>query len=98
MNDSPRPVSSGDKGDCTTERHRTSTTEVHTRNPGSQKRTTEEAEANKKSLTNDGKKKKQSPNEGKGGASEKMLNKIEASQLSDIEFKAMVIKKLNELT
>ena len=27
-----------------------------------------------------------------------MLNEIEASQLSDTEFKAMVIRKLNELT
>ena len=27
-----------------------------------------------------------------------MLNKIQASQLSDIEFKAMVIRKLNVLT
>ena len=27
-----------------------------------------------------------------------MLNEIEASQLSNIEFKAMVIRKLNELT
>ena len=27
-----------------------------------------------------------------------MLNEIEASQLSDIEFKAIVIRKLNELT
>ena len=27
-----------------------------------------------------------------------MLNEIEASQLSDIEFKALVIRKLNELT
>ena len=31
-------------------------------------------------------------------ASEKMLNEIEASQLSDTEFKAMVIRKLTELT
>ena len=31
-------------------------------------------------------------------ASEKMLNEIEASQLSDIVFKAMVIMKLSELT
>ena len=30
--------------------------------------------------------------------SETMLNKKEASQLSDIEFKAMVIRKFNELT
>ena len=31
-------------------------------------------------------------------ASERMLNEREASQLSDIEFKAVVIRRLNELT
>ena len=36
--------------------------------------------------------------EGKGEISERMLNEIEASQQSDIEFKAMVIRKFNELT
>ena len=35
---------------------------------------------------------------GKEEASERMLNEIEASQLSNIEFKAMVIRQLNELT
>ena len=35
---------------------------------------------------------------GKEESSERMLNETEASQLSDIEFKAMVIRKLNELT
>ena len=35
---------------------------------------------------------------GKEKVSETMLNEIEASQLSDTEFKAMVIRKLNELT
>ena len=35
---------------------------------------------------------------GKEEVSEWMLNEIEASQLSDIEFKAMVIRKLTELT
>ena len=35
---------------------------------------------------------------GKEEASERMLNEIEASQLLDTEFKAMVIRKLNELT
>ena len=35
---------------------------------------------------------------GKEEASERMLNEIEKSQLSDIEFKVMVIRKLNELT
>ena len=35
---------------------------------------------------------------GKEEFSERMLNEIEASQLPDIVFKAMVIRKLNELT
>ena len=35
---------------------------------------------------------------GKEEDSQRMLNKIQATQLSDIEFKAMVIRKLNELT
>ena len=35
---------------------------------------------------------------GKEEVSERMLNEIEVSQLSDIEFKAIVIRKLNELT
>ena len=35
---------------------------------------------------------------GKKEASERMLNEIEASQLSDIEFKAMFIWKLTELS
>ena len=35
---------------------------------------------------------------GKEEASERMLTEKEASQLSDIEFKAMVIRKLDELT
>ena len=30
--------------------------------------------------------------------SERMLNEIEASQLSDIEFKTMVVRKLNNQT
>ena len=35
---------------------------------------------------------------GKEDVTEKMLNEKEASQLSDTEFKALVIRKLNELT
>ena len=35
---------------------------------------------------------------GKEEYSEKVLSEIEESQLSDIEFKAMVIRKLNELS
>ena len=35
---------------------------------------------------------------GKKETSERMLNEVEASQLSDTEFKAMVIRKFTELT
>ena len=35
---------------------------------------------------------------GKEEASERKLNEIEVSQLSDTEFKAIVIRKLTELT
>ena len=35
---------------------------------------------------------------GKEDSPERMLNEIEASQVSDIESKTMVIRKLNELT
>ena len=35
---------------------------------------------------------------GRQEASKTKLNEIEASQLSDIEFKTMVIRKLNELS
>ena len=35
---------------------------------------------------------------GKKEDSERMLNEIQASQLSETEFKAMVIRKLTELT
>ena len=35
---------------------------------------------------------------GKGEVSERMLNEKEASQLSDTEFKELVIRKLHELT
>ena len=35
---------------------------------------------------------------GKQEALERMLNEIQASQVSDIEFKAKVIRKFNELT
>ena len=68
INHSPRLVRPGDQGDCTTESHRYSTTEVYTINPGGHNRATQETEANKKSLTNNGKTKKQSLNERKGGS------------------------------
>ena len=48
----PAAYNSGDRGDFTTESHRSPTTEVHTTNSGSQNTSIYEAEANKKSLSN----------------------------------------------
>ena len=45
-----------------------------------------------------GRQRNKSQTKGKEGASERMLNEIEASQLSHSEFKALVIRKLTELT
>ena len=68
INHSARPVRSRDQGDCTTKYHRYSITEVYGKNPGGQNRATSEAETNRKSLTNNVKTKKPSPNERKGGS------------------------------
>ena len=57
----PRAASSRQQRDCNTEFHRTSIIELHTTNSSSQKRSIKEAEANKKSLTNNGKTNKHSP-------------------------------------
>ena len=45
-----------------------------------------------------GRQKNKPQSKGKEEASGRMLNEIEASQLSDMDFKAMVIRKFNELT
>ena len=81
INHSPRSVRSGDLEDCTTESHRYSTTKVYTINPGGQNRATQEAEANRKNLTNNGRQRNNLQMKGKGEVSETMLNEKEASQL-----------------
>ena len=45
-----------------------------------------------------GRKRNNPQKKGKEEASERMLTEIEASQLPDTEFKAMVIRKLTDLT
>ena len=74
INNSPRAASSVDQGDCTTESHRSATIEVHTTNLRSQNIAIEEAEAKKKSLTNNGKTKKQTPNKRRVGSIRKCAN------------------------
>ena len=63
----PTASSSGYQGDYTTESYRSPTTEVHTTNSSSQKDQFKEAEANKKSLSNNGKTEKQPPVKRTGG-------------------------------
>ena len=72
------------------------TIEVHTINPGSQNRSIQKAKANKKSLKNNGKINNPKMKR-KVEASERMLTEKEASQLSDTEFKTMVLRKPTEL-
>ena len=55
--------------------------------------------ANKNTLTKKTGRKRNNPQlKGKEEVSERMINEIEASKLSDIEFNTMVIRKLNELS
>ena len=91
--------SSGDRGHCTTESHRSPTIEVHTRNTRSQNRSIQEAEVKKGRVSQIMGRQRNNPQmKGKEESSERMLKEKEASQLSDNEFKAMVIRKLTELT
>ena len=94
INHSPRSLSSGDQGDCTTESHRYSTTEVYTINPGQLKK---QRLTGRVSQTM-GRQRNNTQMKVKWAVSETMINKKEASQLSDTEFKELVIKKLHELT
>ena len=74
INHSPRSISLGDQGDCTTESHRYSTTEVYTINPGQlkkQKLTGRVSQTMRRQRNNPQMK-------GKEEVSEKMLNEIEA--------------------
>ena len=93
-----RASSSGDQGDCTTKSHRHSTKEVHTTTQGVRKdpfKKQRQKEASHKQW----KDKETNPKQIQRKKSQKkMLNEIEASQLADIQFKAMLIRKLNELS
>ena len=98
INHSLRSVSSGDQGDSTNESHQVFYhRSLHHKSRGSEEINLR-AEANRKNLKNSMKINKQSPHERKGGSLRKMLSEKEANQLSDVEFKELFIRKLNELT
>ena len=97
-NHSPRSVRSGDQGDCTQ-----NLTGILPQNftPKIQGVRTEQLK--KQRLTGRisqtmGRQRNNPQTKGKGEVSETMLNEEEASQLSDSEFKELIIKKLHELT
>ena len=98
INHSPRSVSLGDQGDCTTESHRYSTKEDYTINPGGQKRATKKQRLIGRVSQTMGRQINNPPMKGTEKVSETMLNEKEASQLSDIEFKELGIRNLSELT
>ena len=98
INDSPRPASSGDQGDCTSESHRSSTIEVHTITQGVRTDQFKRQRLTRRASQTMVRQRDNPQMKGKEEASETMINEVEASQLSDIEFKAMVIRKLTELT
>ena len=98
INDRPRPASTGNQGDCTTESHRPPTIEVHTINPRVRTDQFKKQRLTRRISQTMGRQRNNSQMKGKEEVSERMLNEIHASRLSDIEFKAMVIRKLNEVT
>ena len=98
INHSPRSGRSGDQGHYTTESHRYSTTEVHTITHGDKMEKLKKQRLTESVSLIMGRQRNKHQMKGKDEASETMLNEKEASQLSDIEFKELVIRKLNELT
>ena len=97
-NHSPISVRSGDQGDCTQiltgivpQKFTPRTQGVKTEQLKKQRLTGRISQTMGRQRNNPQKK-------GKGGVSETMLNEKEASQLSDSEFKELVMRKLNELT
>ena len=92
----PRASSSGDRGDCTTETHRSPTIEVHTTNSRSQ---TDQFKKQKQTrrLPKTGRQRNNLQSNGKEESPERVLNEMGASKLSDTEFKTMVIRKLKDL-
>ena len=72
--------------------------EVYTKNPGGQAEQLKKQRLTRRVSQTMGRQRNKSQMQGNGEVSETMLNEEEASQLSKIEFKPLVIRKLNELT
>ena len=97
-NQSPRSVRSGDQGDCTQNLTGILPQKFTPKTQGVRKEQLQRQSLTGRISQTMGRQRNNPPQKGKGEVSETMLNEKEASQLSDIEFKEMVIRKLNELT
>ena len=97
-NHSPRSVRSGDQGDCTQNLTGILPQKVTPKPQGVRTEQLKKQRLTGRISQTMGRQRNNPQMKGKEEASETMLNEIEASQLSDTEFKAMVIRKLNELT
>ena len=98
INGISRAASSEDQGDCTTESHQSPTIEVHTKTQGVRKDQLQKQRETRTVSQTMGRQRNNPQMKGEEEASKRMLNETEASQLSDTEFKAKVIRKLIELT
>ena len=98
INHSPRSVRSGVQGDCTNESHRYLSQKFTPKTQGVGTEQLKKKRITRRVSQTMGRQRNNFQMKGKGEVSETMLNEKEASQLSDNEFKELVISKLHELT
>ena len=97
-NHSPRSVRSGDQGDCTQNLTGILPQKFTPKTQGVKTEQLKKQRLTGRVSQTIGRQRNNPEMKGKQEVSETMLNEKEASQLSDNEFKALVIRKLHELT
>ena len=98
INHSPRSVRSGDQGDCTLTLTGILSQKFTPKNKGVRTQQIKKQRLTGIVSQTMGRQRNNPQVKGKGEVSERMLNEKEASQLSDTEFKELVIREFNELT
>ena len=97
-NNSPRSVRSGDQGDCTQNLTDILPKKITPKTQGVRTEQLKKQRLTGRISQTMGRQRNKPQMKGKGKVSETMLNEKQASQLSDNEFKELVMRKLNELT
>ena len=98
INHSPRSVRLGDQGDCTLNLTGILPQKFTPKTQGVRTEQLKKRRLTGRISQTMGRQRNNPQMKGKGEVSETMLNEKEASQLSDSEFKELVMRKLNELT